>query len=147
MRRLLLLLALTGCTTGVTIRGTVEVPVEIQELFAIARPGVVHVAAEIPETGLVAARLAVLCDATEAPLAIELDLDTFGCAKESTLLAWAAAVPNGAELACGIDQQVDDTAAPPLGTIATASVVIFEGNTAEDGCEVGEATVDLVLSL
>jgi hypothetical protein len=131
-------LALAGCEHGITLRGTVTVPIALQQGASATRPGVVVVSGSIPKTPEFAYRLGVVCGPSEAPLVLPLLHDGFGCAKEGSVTASLVRVP------CGAGQA--SWSGPLPQAEASASAVVFAGRGDGFGCSSGEDAVSLVLA-
>jgi len=136
------LVAVVACEHGVNIQGSVEVAPEIQALYSPQTPGVVEISTDIPKTGRLAARLAVLCDPSAAPLVIPYELDDFGCEQEATITAWVTLLQDPV-FECGVAQDFS-TGDLPDRVDASASTIIFRGKSGR--CRNGEATAELVLA-
>ena len=94
----------TACEHGVTLSGTITVPVEVQQAFSGERPGLVRVSTSIPKTSVLDYQLAVLCEPTSAPLVLPFFHDGFGCAKEGDVRVDVLPAAAGEDLACGAQQ-------------------------------------------
>src|SRR5262245_21233335 len=126
-----LLLAL-GCEQGVTVRGTVTVPIEVQQLLSGTMRGRVLVVGK-PKDGdswLGPKVVGVLCDPAAGSLTFPFTLSRLGCAKEATLTATADPLPSSSgNLPCGAANE-GAGGEMPEGELASGSEVVFAGHTA-----------------
>lgn len=136
-------LALAGCESFITIDATIEVPVEVQELYSADAPGAVKFGFDVPKTNNEVYELGVLCEPTADSLALAVLHDSFGCAKEGTAFAWIEPAPAGAT--CGLIEPDRDflTDLPVPDDVPRATTVLFAGETSRNGCGSGEETIQL----
>jgi hypothetical protein len=135
-----------ACEHGVTLHGTITVPLEVQQAFSQQRPGLVRISTSIPKTSVLDYRLAVLCEPGSAPLVLTFFHDGVGCAKEGVVRIDVLPAAAGQTPACGAGQT-------PWGTttegpvVATGRATVFEGVTGSGGCPSGADSIDVVLTL
>lgn len=136
----------TACEHGVTLSGTITVPIEVQQAFSGERPGLVRVSASIPKTPVLDYRLAVLCEPMSAALVLPFFHDGFGCAKEAVVHVDVLPAAAGEDLACGAQQALwsEATDGP---VVATGTETVFEGETGSFGCSSGSDSIHIVLTL
>lgn len=137
------LAALPACENFVTIDATIEVSPEAQAKFSAAAPGEIRFGFDMPKTGTEIYSLGVLCDPSDAAIAVELLHDDFGCAKEATAYAWIQEAPGAA---CGLTEPEPAIGASDLEVpldAPQASAVLFPGETSRRGCDSGEQTLEL----
>lgn len=137
------LLAAAACEHGITLRGSVTIPPEVQQRFSRERPGVVIVSGSIPKSSGFGYRVAVLCEPAASALVAPFFHDGFGCAEEGVVRAWAAPAEPGLTQ-CGMEQAHAPGSAPEPAT-AAAEEVVFAGRTESWGCSSGEDEVALLL--
>lgn len=147
-----------GCEHGITVRGRVNIPLEVQRQFSREAPGIVVMDGGSPGATVYTELLAVLCDVGSDVLAVPFFQDNYGCAKEGTLSFWVTrlAPVDRASLTCGIGQQnfsslighgkitIPDSFHPDE-TVASAKVTIFKGKGGV--CRDGEENVDATVTL
>jgi hypothetical protein len=139
-----------ACEHGITLRGQVTVPVEVQQQFSKDAPGIVVMGGGFGGGTLTAQLLAVLCDPQPTALIIPFSQSQHGCAAEGT--AWFTltrlAPADRATLTCGIQQEnfnalvnggrvtVPDSF-DRVKAVAEATVTVFkgEGGSCHDGDE------------
>jgi hypothetical protein len=135
-----------ACEHGVTLSGTITVPVDVQQALSREQPGLVRVSVSLPKTSVLDDRLAVLCEPTSAPLVLPFFHDGFGCAKEGVVRVDVFRTSAGQGLACGA-RQTPWSGTTAGSVVASGSATVFEGETGGVGCSSGEDSVAIVLSL
>jgi hypothetical protein len=150
-------LSTAACEHGITLRGQIAVPVEVQQQFSKEAPGIVVMGGGFGGGTISAQLLGVLCEPQATPLVIPFAQSQNGCAAEGT--AWfkltRLAAADRADLACGVRQEnfaalvnagrvtVPDSFDKDKA-VAEASTVIFKG---EDGaCHDGDEQISLTLT-
>lgn len=134
-----------ACEHGVTLSGTVIVPVEVQRAFSAGRPGLVRVTTSIPKTSVLDDRLAVLCEPASQPLALPFFHDGFGCAKEGIVRVDVLAAAAGLTPTCGA-RQTPWSEATEGPVVASGTGTVFAGQRGGFGCSSGSDSVDIVLT-
>jgi hypothetical protein len=150
-------LGAAGCEHGITIRGTVRIPLEVQREFSKDAPGIVVMGEGTTGVNINDQLLAVLCDPAATELAIPFFQDQHGCAYEGTVWFWITrlAPVDRKSLACGVHQEDfgavlghDKVTAPDSfdinKTVASASVTIFAGQDRAP-CRSGEENIDVTV--
>lgn len=147
-----------GCEHGISLRGQVQIPGDVQAQFSKDAPGLVVFGGGFGNGTLSAQLLAVLCDPTPQPLAIPVALEQRGCAAEGT--AWfkvtKLAPGDRAGLTCGVHQEDFDALvnshriSVPASfdkdhVVAQTTVTIFKGGSGV--CRNGVDTIDATVKL
>jgi hypothetical protein len=147
-----------GCEHGITLRGQVSVPVEVQQQFSKDAPGILVMGGGFGGGTISAQLLAVLCEPQPQELSVPFSQSQNGCAAEGT--AWfkltRLAPADRAGLSCGIRQENFDAlinthriTVPDSfdkdKVVADASVTIFKGQ--GGSCSNGDETVAATLKL
>ena len=144
----LLVMLLSGCEHGITLSGTVTVPLDVQQRFSTEQPGHLFLRADIPKTGVIEYTLGVLCEPDDRDVVVEFYHDGFGCAKKGIIDVWVepgdlreGAVDCGMAVTRGISTSGDRP------RIAGAQQIVFSHATGRFGCSSGTATVNMRLQL
>ena len=133
-----------ACEHGITLRGTVTIPTDLQQQFSRARPGVILLEVSIPKSSVPGYRLAVLCEPTASPLVAPFVHASFGCAKEGVVRARLVPSSAAEAPACGVQQALwTSEAAEPV--VAAGEHTVFRGQTGSFGCSSGEDSIEIVL--
>lgn len=135
--------AISACEHGITLDITVDVPVEVQELYSATSPGTVWFGFDMPKTGAYVYELGSLCEPAASPLTVSFVHDDFGCAKRATAYAWVE--PPTGDYRCGLAPP--ETTTPGGLSVPTnvpqGSVVLFPDNEPGRGCVSGDQTVTI----
>jgi hypothetical protein len=144
----------SACEHAITLRGQVEVAVEVQRQFSREAPGILVLGGGFGKGTISAQLLAVLCDAGDQPLVVPFHQEQFGCAAEGSVwfrLSRLAAADRD-RLSCGTKQQdfdalvnggrvtVPDSASQ---VVASTTVAIFPGKGGR--CGSGEESIQAAL--
>jgi hypothetical protein len=137
----------SACENSVHVKGTVEVPPEVQGKLAPGERGLVMVSAKIPKSSFPFYSVGVLCEPQSQPVLFPFDFgNEAGCANEGEITAWVERIPADASPRpeCGIVQKLDNgpdhLTRPRIGM---ASVKVFAGN---DGCNTDKAEVRVLVA-
>lgn len=151
MTRFLLLAALVplvaACEHGVDVKGTVRVPVEVQEEFSAEAPGEVFVQVILPGGDFVMRRVGILCAPGTAERSFEVDLFDFACVRpgDATVIAWAAPVVPTRRLACDENPQSSSAGSRDDAIAIGETAVAVEHIDSIGKCDDGRVTLDLAL--
>ena len=140
-----LLCSLPACEARVTLHGEVSIDPQLQQGVTEAQPHILYVRAEVPKTGSIEHTVHAICEPTDDVLTVSFFHDGFGCAKQGTVEAWLELAGDDLQnISCGMESfsSVIDTGGEKL---ASASTVIFAGETDDFGCDSGEDHFQLSL--
>jgi hypothetical protein len=127
------LLPVLSCEQAFTIKGTITVPLVVQQKFSQSQRGRLVMAATLPDGSQVGGRtISMLCDPGSVDLVVPFSLTKFGCAAEMS--AEGMVIPLSAdphaevfkELPCGLVSEAVGAASSALA-IAYGHQVVFAG--------------------
>jgi hypothetical protein len=148
-----------GCEHGITVRGRVNIPLEVQRQFSKDAPGIVVMVGGSSGADVHAELLAVLCDPGSDVLAVPFEQSHYGCVVEGPLNFWVTrlAPVDRNSVACGTNEQSFDylintgkitipDSFDKDKAVASAKVTIFKGQS-RGVCRSGEDMVEATVTL
>jgi hypothetical protein len=129
----LLLLPVASCEQGFTIKGTITVPVVVQQKFSQSERGRLAMAATLADGGQIGGEtICILCDPGSVDLIVPFNLTKLGCATE--MFAEGIVIPQSADphaalfngLPCGAVSERVASASSAIA-IAYGRQVVFAG--------------------